>query len=123
MNQQIKNQHDLKQYEQNFPLNLPSSTYQMLCDSEAQFGDKKALTFVLNATQYQNSTSYSYRELLAYIRQTANMLYSLGVDKDTVIAILLPNLPETHFCIWGGEATGIIFPINPLLEPSVITGL
>ena len=52
MNQQIKNQHDLKQYEQNFPLNLPSSTYQMLCESEAQFGDKKALTFVLNAKQY-----------------------------------------------------------------------
>nr|WP_314233423.1 acyl-CoA synthetase [uncultured Moraxella sp.] len=123
MSQQIKNQHDLKQYEQNFPLNLPSSTYRMLCESEAQFGDKKALTFVLNATQYQNSTSYSYRDLLAYIRQTANMLYSLGAHKDTVIAILLPNLPETHFCIWGGEATGIIFPINPLLEPSVIAGL
>ena len=87
MNQQIKNQHDLKQYEQNFTLNLPSSTYQMLCESEAQFGDEKALTFVLNATQYQHSTSYSYRELLAYIRQTANMLYSLGADKDTVIAI------------------------------------
>ena len=42
MNQQIKNQDDLKQYEQNFPLNLPSSTYQMLCESEAQFGDEKA---------------------------------------------------------------------------------
>ena len=73
MNHQIENQHDLRQYEQNFPLNLPSSTYQMLCESEAQFGDKKALTFVLNAKQYQNSTSYSYRNLLAYIHQTANM--------------------------------------------------
>ena len=51
MNQQIKNQHDLKQYEQNFPLNLPSSTYQMLCDSEAQFGDKKALTFAARLKQ------------------------------------------------------------------------
>lgn len=121
--QQIKNQDDIKQYEQNFPLNLPNSTYKMLCASEAKYSDKKALTFIFNANHYQKSTSYRYRDLLNHVNQTANMLYGLGVSQDTVIAILLPNLPETHFCIWGGEATGIIFPINPLLEPPVIAGL
>ena len=61
MNQQIKNQHDLKQYEQNFPLNLPSSTYQMLCDSEATVGDKKAIPFDVTATPKQNRPRNSKR--------------------------------------------------------------
>lgn len=123
INTHIKNQYDLEQYEQNFPLNLPNSTYQVLQESGQKFSDSKALTFILNANHFQKSTSYSYRELLAFVHQTANMLYTLGVRQDTVVAILLPNLPETHFCIWGGEATGVIFPINPLLEPQMIANL
>lgn len=119
----IKNQQDIEHYEANFPLTLPDNTYQMLVESERKFADSKALTFILNATHYQQHQSYSYREFLGYVNQTANMLYELGVKKDTVIAMLLPNLPETHFCLWGCEATGIIFPINPLLEPATIADL
>lgn len=33
------------------------------------------------------------------------------------------NLPETHLTIWGGQATGIVFAINPLLEPAAIAEL
>ena len=36
---------------------------------------------------------------------------------------MLPNLPETHLTIWGGEAAGIVFAINPLLEPTAIAEL
>ena len=36
------------------------------------------------------------------------------------MAYVLPNLPETHFVIWGAEAAGIIFAINPLLDPAHI---
>lgn len=119
----IHNQQDITEYEANFPLSLPNNTYQMLVESGQKFADSKALTFVLNATHYQQHQSYSYREMLGYITQTANMLYEMGVKKDSVIALLLPNLPETHFCIWGGEAAGIIFPINSLLEPATIADL
>jgi fatty-acyl-CoA synthase len=37
-----------------------------------------------------------------------------------VISYLLPNLPHTHYVLWGGEAAGIVNPINPLLEPNTI---
>jgi fatty-acyl-CoA synthase len=35
----------------------------------------------------------------------------------------LPNLPETHFTIWGGEAAGVVLAINPMLEPNQIAHL
>ncbi|GAA0684443.1 acyl-CoA synthetase [Marinobacterium maritimum] len=37
--------------------------------------------------------------------------------------MLLPNLPQNHFTLWGGEAAGIINPINPMLEPDHIAGI
>ena len=36
---------------------------------------------------------------------------------------MLPNLPETHFVVWGGQAAGTVFAINPLLEGSAIAEL
>ncbi|MGF6478513.1 acyl-CoA synthetase (AMP-forming)/AMP-acid ligase II [Paraburkholderia sp. JPY419] len=48
------------------------------------------------------------------------MLSRLGVQRDTVVAYVLPNLPETHFVVWGGEAVGIVCAINPLLESDAI---
>ena len=29
-----------------------------------------------------------------------------------MIAFVMPNLPETHWVIWGGEAAGIVFAIK-----------
>lgn len=40
-----------------------------------------------------------------------------------MLAFILPNLPETHFTIWGGEAAGIVMAINPLLEAKQMAGL
>lgn len=40
-----------------------------------------------------------------------------------VVAFTLPNLPETHLTLWGGQAAGIVFPINPLLQPAAIAEL
>src|SRR5208283_6180090 len=37
--------------------------------------------------------------------------------------VLLPNLPETHLAIWGGEAAGVAFAISPLLETAQLAGL
>jgi hypothetical protein len=35
----------------------------------------------------------------------------------------LPNVPETHLCIWGGETAGIVFAVNSLLEGDSIRQL
>ena len=41
------------------------------------------------------------------ITRAANMFGALGVTRDAPVAFVLPNLPETHFTIWGGEAVGV----------------
>ena len=62
----------------------------------------------------------TYRELMANITRTANLFHDLGVGPQDVVSYLLPNLPQTHYVLWGGEAAGIVNPINPLLEPATI---
>ena len=36
------------------------------------------------------------------------------------MSYVLPNLPEAHEVIWGGEAAGIVNAINAFLEPATI---
>jgi len=121
---QIQTLENIRAFEQT-PLEeqgLPNSTFEVL-EKGASYGeDRPALTFFLQAKgeSYKVAETYSFKDLLGNIRQTANMLRDLGIEKEDVVSFVLPNLPETHFPIWGGEYAGIINPINPLLEPEVI---
>jgi len=54
------------------------------------------------------------------LRQTANLLADMGVGPEDVVTYLLPNLPQTHYVLWGGETAGIANPINPMLEAETI---
>lgn len=102
---------------------LPVSTYHMIRQGVALDPQAPALTFFLQTDEHKDAETWSYQALLEHIHQTANFLHELGADKDTVIAYILPNLPETHFVIWGGQATGIVAAINPLLEPDAMAEL
>lgn len=102
---------------------LPGSTYEMLQRGAAIDPDAPALSFFLRSADHRRPQRWTYRELMRDIHRTANFFTRIGVRKDTVIAYLLPNLPETHFVIWGGEAAGIVCAINPLLEPAAIADL
>ncbi|MEX3812640.1 acyl-CoA synthetase [Paraburkholderia sp. BR13439] len=99
---------------------LPSSTYEMICRGAAINPSAPALSFFRTADDYASPECWTYSDLLRDITRTANMFSRLGVERDTVIAYVLPNLPETHFVIWGGEAVGIVCAINPLLESEAI---
>ncbi len=104
-------------------LNLPASTYALLEASKQQFGDRAALRFLLEGKPEESGVCYSYNELFAKVTQTANALNQLGITKDDTVAMLLPNLPQSHFTIWGAEAAGIFNPINPLLEVEHIASI
>ncbi|SMD06344.1 fatty-acyl-CoA synthase [Fulvimarina manganoxydans] len=99
---------------------LPTSTYEMLSIGLAASPESPALSFFLRAKDYKKPVTWTQRELLADITRTANALRRLGIGRSDVVAFVLPNLPETHFVIWGGEAAGIAFAINPLLEAEQI---
>jgi fatty-acyl-CoA synthase len=79
-----------------------------------------ALTFLKSGEAWQDPIRFTYREFMGKVRQTANLFHDLGVGPREVITYLLPNLPQTHFVLWGGEAVGIANPVNPLLEAAAI---
>jgi fatty-acyl-CoA synthase len=124
-NVQVSGVKDLEQLEQTpfEQLNLPASTYALLEEAKQQHGDRTALRFLLEGKTDEQGITYSYNELFAKITQTANALHQLGITKTDTVAMLLPNLPQSHFTIWGGEAAGIFNPINPLLEVEHIASI
>lgn len=102
---------------------LPSSTYELIARSAKRVPNNPALTFLLQASDDEQPLTLSYAELFGKITQTANAFHRLGLSKDRVVSFLLPNLPHTHYTIWGGEAAGIVNAINPLLDAEHILEL
>jgi fatty-acyl-CoA synthase len=96
------------------------NTYDLLKKGASINPDAPAISFFLTGDSYDQPMQITYRELMAQINRTANLFYDLGIGPHDVISYLLPNLPQTHYVLWGGEAAGIVNPINPLLEPSTI---
>ncbi|MBN3733302.1 acyl-CoA synthetase [Burkholderia sp. Tr-20390] len=117
----IATQNDVLAIEaQGIPPNLPASTYEMICAGAAIDPSAPALSFFSTADAHRDAERWTYRELVRDITRTANLFTRLGVSSNSVIAYVLPNLPETHFVIWGGQAAGIVCAINPLLEGDAI---
>lgn len=105
------------------PIGAIQNTYDLLLRGSRRHPDAPALSFFLRTEDHTAPMVWTHREWMARITQTANALRQLGVNRSDVIAFILPNLPETHWTIWGGEAAGIVFAINPLLEPTLMSEL
>ena len=99
------------------------STYEIFRNAGHAFGGKTALTFLRTGNPADEPIRWSYAELLARIHQTANMLHALGVGPDDAVAVLLPGCLEYHLALWGGEAAGIVQPLNPLLTDEKLVAL
>ncbi|MEJ1129253.1 acyl-CoA synthetase [Variovorax sp. CCNWLW225] len=99
------------------------STYEIFRNAGAAFGGKTALTFLRTGNPADEPIRWSYADLLAGIHQTANMLHALGVGPQDAVAVLLPGCLEYHLALWGGEAAGIVQPLNPLLTDEKLVAL
>ena len=99
------------------------STYEIFVNAAHAFGPKTALTFLRDADPATPPIRWTYAELLAGIHQPANLLHSLGVGPQDAVAVLLPGCPEHHLALWGGEAAGIVQPLNPLLTDEKLVAL
>ena len=79
-----------------------------------------AISFLMNGDTWDQPIEITYGDLIHKIHQCANMFHDLGIGPTDVVTYLLPNIPQTHYVLWGAEAAGIVNPINPMLEPSTI---
>lgn len=121
----IRTLHDIELIEST-PLSerdLPCSTFELIRRSAQASPNAPALSFILQGTAEETALRLSYAELLGKVTQTANAFHRLGLRPGKAVSFLLPNLPQTHYTIWGGEAAGIVNAINPLLDPEHIAEL
>ncbi|MBK5554218.1 acyl-CoA synthetase [Pseudomonas sp. TH03] len=121
----VRSLNDIENIEQ-VPLaerGLASSTYEALTRTAELGPNAPALSFFADATCFRNTQHWSYAELVEDITRAANAFHDLGITPGEVLAFILPNLPETHFTIWGGEAAGVVMAINPLQEAKQIAAL
>ena len=118
----LRNLSDIEAFE-NHPLthaNLPCSTYEMLVRSESRHAALPALSFFSSMQGFRTPVTWTYSELMHEIRRFANALHASGYGSLDVVAYVLPNLPETHFVLWGAQANGIVLAVNPLLSAEAI---
>lgn len=102
---------------------LAPSTYEMIRRGAQIDPDAPALHYFVQGSAYEHPRTWTYRAFLDAITRTANLFHDLGVGPTDVVSMILPNLPESFFTILGAETTGIVNPINPLLEPSVMADI
>lgn len=96
------------------------NTYDLIRQGASINPNAPAISFIESGNRYDSPRTVTYSEFLANVTRTANLFSDLGVRPGDVISYLLPNLIQTHYVLWGGEAAGIVNPINPMLEPGTI---
>jgi fatty-acyl-CoA synthase len=99
------------------------STYGLIARAASQFAQRTALTYLPDGELRTPAVQVSYAELLAHIHRAANLFRRLGVGPDDAVAILAPNIPSTHYALWGAQLAGRACPINFMLQPEHIGAL
>ena len=79
----------------------------ILTQSASKFGNSAALDF--------QGKKLTFGQLNKLANQFANGLTSLGIKKDSKVAVILPNLPQFVICFYGAlKAGAVVVPCNPL---------
>ncbi len=82
-----------------------------------------ALSYLPHGDLQDRPIDVSYVQLRDRIVQTANLFSTFDLSPDDCVVYLLPNLPETHYVIWGAQAVCRVAAINHYLEPAQILDL
>lgn len=99
------------------------TTWGLLARAAARFPDRKAFVYLPDGELATPPRHVTYAELLANVNRAANLFRSLGVGPDDAVAILGPNIPATHYALWGAQVAGRACPINFMLQPDHVAAL
>jgi fatty-acyl-CoA synthase len=103
---------------------LPArSTYGLIRRAAQLHAQRDALVYLPSADVAQPAQRVTYQALLGQIHRAANLFRALGIGAHDTVAILAPNIPQTHYALWGAQIAGKVCPINYLLQPEHIAAL
>lgn len=100
-----------------------TNVYDLLRQTAQQHADKPAIHYLPQGTAEDTPVTYSFRQFIERITQSANLFRALGAGPDDVVSLVMPILPETFFAMWGAETAAIANPINHYLEAAQIAGI
>jgi fatty-acyl-CoA synthase len=86
-------------------------------------GTRSALTYIQDATNETLTQTWTHAEFFAGITRAANLFTLISGNDKPRIAMLLPAIPQAYFTLFGGEAAGIVCPINYMLGAQHIAEL
>jgi fatty-acyl-CoA synthase len=109
-----------KPYEEAIPAR---TTYGLIARAAQRFGARTAFSYLPDGELATAPQRVSYAELLANIHRAANLFRRLGVEPEDAVAILAPNVPSTHYALWGAQVAGRACPINFMLQPDHVAAL
>ena len=117
---------DIEAMERHAPLEdrLPGdAVWQMLESASQRHADQTALSFLATGNPDETALTWTHGQLLAQCRRLANWLHAQGVQGETGVGVLLPNLPQTYFALFGSQAVAVACPISPIMGPGAIAGI
>ena len=101
----------------------PKTLYGMLSRTVQRFPNHDAVSYQIFSGPKDKAETFCWKELFDKTTQAANMFRALGVNETDVVAYVLPNSNETLLSLLGGAVSGIVAPINPLLEVEQIAAI
>lgn len=106
--------------------NFTTTIYDLLQQSAECFGNQTALTYLKSISPKFVDETISYSTLLSNINRMVRLIHD-GLDYERgarpVVSFMLPNIPQTHYILWGAETAGIANPLNPLLSTDALVAL
>lgn len=99
------------------------STYELMREVATHDPERTAIALLVGRDRSDQAERLCSRAFLNSMHQTANLLADLGIEPGDVIALLLPDLVETHLMLWAGQAAGIVCPVSPWLPGEQIVSL
>lgn len=107
-------------YEQAVPF---TSVYDIFEKAAADHPTRPAIRYLPDVSPDAPMETISHDDLLRRVRQAANLFRSMGVSEDEAVALLMPNVPEAHYALWGAEVAARACPINFMLRTDHIVEL
>jgi fatty-acyl-CoA synthase len=117
---------DIEAFERAAPLDsrLPAGGVWALLEAAGdRHADRPALSFLPTGDPHEPAQTWTHGQLLQQCRRLANWLHAQGVKPPAGVAVLLPNLPQTYFALFGSQAAAVVCPISPTLGAAAIAGI
>lgn len=100
------------------------SIYQVALDANKQNMDNIALDMRVSKNDFSQGIKMSYKEFFKRIGKSADASHVIGIKKDEIIPIILPNVPEARILVYSDSILGSVsYPISPLLPTNQLEQL